>query len=259
MKMVHKHKSVSALLLPPLLVVGGFLAAPDRLLAQSPAVITMDQEPHHHLVLENDFVKIFNVEVPPGNSIVLHRHDGDTAAIAIGDQEVTVGAPGKPDVHQKNSDGQVRLQPSGYVHSTRVDGAAAYHTVAVEFLRPQTGSHNLCAALLVNQPLNCAAPGAVKNAMKDAPYREEPQFASDQTQIQLVRVRPHKTMAIPDSTEVRLIVALDPAAISAKSPGAPDQALRPGDFVWFDTNAASRVLKNNSAKDVRAVTIAFKR
>src|ERR1700758_2947943 len=115
------------------------------LIAQVPSIITMDQEPHHHLVMRNDLVKIFNVVVAPGDSIVLHRHDGDTIAIAIGDQEVTVGVPGKPDVHQKNLDGQVRLQPSGYIHSTHVDGAAAYHTVAVELLHPQNGERNLCA------------------------------------------------------------------------------------------------------------------
>ena len=72
----------------------------------------MDHEPHHHLALHNDYVKVFKVEVSPGDSIVLHSHDQDTVAIAIGDQLVTVGIPGKPDVHQKNADAQVRLQRS---------------------------------------------------------------------------------------------------------------------------------------------------
>jgi hypothetical protein len=61
----------------------------------------MDHEPHHHLALHNDYVKVFNVEVSPGDSIVLHSHDQDTVAIAIGDQLVTVGIPVKPDVRQK--------------------------------------------------------------------------------------------------------------------------------------------------------------
>lgn len=95
---------------------------PLSLFAQGPDVITMDQVPHHYLALHNDYVKVFNVVVPPGDSIVLHRHDQDTIAIAIGDQLVTVGVPGKPDIHQKNADAQVRLQRGGYVHSTRVDG-----------------------------------------------------------------------------------------------------------------------------------------
>jgi hypothetical protein len=51
----------------------------------------MDQEPHHHVALRNNYVKVFKLEVSPGDSIVLHRHDQDTVAIAIGDQDVTVG------------------------------------------------------------------------------------------------------------------------------------------------------------------------
>jgi len=82
------------------------------LAAQSPAVPTMDHEPHHHLALHNDHMKVFNVLVSPGDSIILHSHDQDTVAIAISEQLVPVGLPGKPDVHSKNLDAQVRLQRS---------------------------------------------------------------------------------------------------------------------------------------------------
>ncbi len=84
---------------------------PLPLFAQGPDVITMDQEPHHHLALHNDYVKVFNVKVAPGDSIVLHRHD--QAKIAIGHRLVTAGIPGKPDVRQKNADAQVRSQRGG--------------------------------------------------------------------------------------------------------------------------------------------------
>src|ERR1700737_1849832 len=77
-------------------------------------------ESHHPLALHNDFVNVYNAEAAPGDSLLLHRHVRDGVAIAIGDQTVTIGIPGKPDVHAKNPDGQVRLQPAGYVHSTRV-------------------------------------------------------------------------------------------------------------------------------------------
>lgn len=125
--------------------IAAMFLLPVPLVAQAPDVITMDQEPHHHLALHNDYVKVFRVEVAPGDSIVLQRHDQDTVAIAIGDQLVTVGVPGKPDVHSKNLDAQVRLQRSGYVHSTHVDGDTPYHTVAVELLQPQTDFYNICA------------------------------------------------------------------------------------------------------------------
>jgi hypothetical protein len=232
---------------------------PLPLAAQAPSVITMDQEPHHHLVMKNDFVKIFNVVVAPGDSIVLHRHDGDTVAIAIGDQKVTVGIPNKPDVHQMNTDGQVRLQPSGYIHSTHVDGAGAYHTVAVELLRPQSGDRNLCATVLAGQPLNCPdAPASTSSAN----YTRKPQFESDQTRILLVRLLPHKSMNIAESSgsqdASQLIVALDPATISSKSGEEAIKTLLPGDFVWYDSGLRpTRTLQNQSDQEARIVEIIF--
>ncbi len=155
----------------------------------------MDQEPHHHLALHNDYVKVFKVEVSPGDSIILHRHDQDTIAIAIGDQLVTVGIPGKPDVHQKNADAQVRLQRGGYMHSTRVDGDTPYHTVAVELMHPRTNFHNVCSEILAGQPLN-RTDTATKNS---SAFESEPLLESIETRVQLVRVHPHQSMNLAES------------------------------------------------------------
>jgi len=220
----------------------------------------MDEEPHHHLALRNDFAKVFAVQVSPGDSIVLHRHDQDTIAIAIGNQTVTVGVPGKPDIHQMNADAQVRLQRSGYVHSTRVDGATPYHTVAVELLRPQANFRNLCAAVLASEPLHCSTtPAKLSSASSSDPLLE-----SDQTRVRLVRVRPHRSMNLTGSSDSddasRLIVVLDAASISADSPKELEKALRPGDFVWLDGgHQPARVFRNTSSKEVRFVDIAFLR
>ena len=233
---------------------------PLPLVAQAPAVITMDQEPHHHLALHNDYVKVFKVEVSPGDSIVLHRHDQDTIAIAIGEQLVTVGIPGKPDVHQKNEDAQVRLQRGGYMHSTRVDGDTPYHTVAVELLHPQTGFHNVCAAILPGQPLNC--PETPANA--SSAYTAQPLIESNETRVLFVRVLPHQSMNLAESPAARdasqVIVALDAASISSGLPKEPEKPLQPGDFVWIDGGPGrERVYQNRGDKEARFIEIIFPR
>jgi uncharacterized Zn-binding protein involved in type VI secretion len=235
-------------------VVGlAVLLLPARLaFAQDPAVITMDQEPHHHLVLQNDYVKVFNVEVSPGDSIALHRHDQDTVAIAIGDQLVTVGIPGKPDVHSKNADAQVRLQRSGYMHSTRVDGDTPYHTVAVELLQPQTNFHNVCAEVLVGQPLSCA-PSAKEDS---AGFYSETLLESGETQVRLVRVRSHQSMSPQNFPFAAVIVALDPATIASGSPKRKGKSLQPGEFVWFE-GRHGRPYVNQDDKDARFIEIRF--
>jgi len=226
-----------------------FLKLP--LAAQVPSVVRMDEEPHHHLVFHNDYVNIFYAKAAPGDALLLHRHDHDAVAIAIGDQTVTVGVPGKPDAHSQTADGQVRMQRSGYVHSTRVDGDAAYFTVAVELLHPQTGARNLCAAVLAGEQLNCPDTSASKST-------HQPQFESDQTRIEVVRVRPHEGVNLGHAPDFLLIVPIDPATISPASANELASLLYPGDFVWFDKGGPARKFENKGDKEARFVELIFR-
>lgn len=230
---------------------------PWPLAAQTPAVPTMDHEPHHHLALHNDYVKIFNVVVAPGDSIILHTHDQDTIAVAIGEQLVTVGVPGKPDAHQKNADAQVRLQRSGYVHSTHVDGDTPYHTVAVELMHPQTNFHNSCAEILAGQPLNCPDPAG----RESSGYSSQPLLESGETRVLLVRVHPHQSMKLGEHPVAQVVVALDAASVSSGSSGSdkgPEKALQPGDFVWIDGGPdRAPEYQNRSEKEARFIEIIF--
>ena len=99
---------------------------PLVIFAQIATVIPLASEPHHHLALHNDYVNVYEVEVAPHDSVQLHRHEFDAISIMMSNSEVVVRAPGKPDARQKLSEGQVRLQSSGYVHSTSVEGDAIY-------------------------------------------------------------------------------------------------------------------------------------
>jgi uncharacterized Zn-binding protein involved in type VI secretion len=235
---------------------------PPPLAAQSTDVITMDQEPHHHLVLHNDDVKVFNVVVSPGDSIVLHRHDQDTIAIAIGDQLVTVGVPGKPDVHQKNADAQVRLQRGGYMHSTRVDGDTPYHTVAVELLRPQTNFHNLCAEILPGQPLNCTEEPLWRGEPNSVVYISKPELKSDQTYVRLVIAGPPNSINIANDPVMRdvarLIVALDSVVITSGSSAKQEERLQAGEFKWFGPGqGAVAEVRSAGEQEARLIEIIF--
>jgi hypothetical protein len=231
------------------------LFLPLPLAAQAPPIITMAEEPHHHLALHNDYVNVYNAEAAPGDSLLLHRHIHDAVAIAIGDQTVTVGIPGKPEVHTKNVDGQVRMQVNGYVHSTHNDGKSAYHTVAIELLQTQTGERNLCATVLPGKPMNCpdGAPAASSSKRIDVP-----EFASTETRVETAHLPAHQNARIGGAGESELLVALDPAFISPASGSGPDETLRAGEFLWFDKGAAVRILKNGSDKEVRFVELRFK-
>ena len=40
--------------------------------AQEQSVVPLKLEPHHHLILHNDFVNVYSVRVQPQDSVLLH-------------------------------------------------------------------------------------------------------------------------------------------------------------------------------------------
>jgi quercetin dioxygenase-like cupin family protein len=221
--------------------------------AQAPAIIPLASEPHHHLALHNAYVNVYQVEVAPHDSVLLHRHDADAISIMLSDSEVTVRAPGKPDVHQKLREGQLRLQARGYVHATSIDGDTTYRNVTIELLLPQRGARNLCAPVIAALPLDCpSAPAPPLTAT----HIEQPQFETSQTYLTLIRVLPHQSATLGDPGRPELIVALD--AVATAGGKDPENSLRPGDFAWLAAGKASRLFENNSDKEARLISFALK-
>ena len=225
------------------------IAAP----AQEPAVIPLASEPHHHLALHNAYVNVYQVEVAPHDSVLLHRHDADAISIMLSNSTVTVRAPGKPDVHQKLVDGQLRLQARGYVHSTSIDGDTTYRNVTVELLLPQQSARNLCAPVIAALPLNCPVAQAQSPA---ATHIDQPQFETSQTYITLIRVLPHQSVELGDPGRSELIVALD--AVATAGGEAPQNSLHRGDFVWLEAGKPSQGFKNDGDNEARLISFALK-
>lgn len=222
---------------------------------QETPVIPLSSEPHHHLAFRNHYVNLYQVEVSPHDFVILHRHEFDAVSIMLTDAEVTVRGPGKPDVHQTLSDGQIRLQPRGYVHSTTIEGNTAYHNVTIELLLPQQGARNLCAPVIASQPLNCPRD---QEAAPSATYSELPQFETDQTRVSLIRVLPHQGVTLGEPGRFQLIVLLDALSMVSLEKDHPANQLHPGDFIWFDKANPPQVFKNESDREARLVSFALK-
>ncbi len=229
------------------------LFVPLACCAQETSIPPLKSEPHHHLVLHNDFVNVYSVEVQPHDSVQLHRHEADGIGIMLSDSQITVHAPGKPDAHQTVTNGQLRLQSAGYVHSTSVDGDTPYRNVTVELLAPQRSPQNLCAALIATQPTRCPESTTKPHLVR---HKEEPQFQTEETEITLIRILPGQSVTLDAPALPQLLVILD--AVEGATENSSIKPLRAGDFLWRDVDAAAQVLKNASGREVRVVAFAFK-
>ena len=222
--------------------------------AQMQTVIPLASEPHHHLALHNEYVNVYEVEVAPHDSVQLHRHEFDAVSIMMSNSEVIVRAPGKPDVRQKLSEGQMRLQSSGYVHSTSIEGDTAYRNVTVELLSRQQGGRNLCAKVIATQGLNCPSE---RDSPPGSTPLEQPQYETDQTSVILIRVLPHQKVTTGNTGRLELIVSLDDASVAPVGETGPDNPLPRGGFKWTGIGHAA-VFKNNSDKEARLISFRLK-
>src|SRR6202030_161008 len=46
--------------------------------------VPISEEPHHRLVLQNDFARVYNVTVPPLDTTFLHQHDVPYIYVTLG-------------------------------------------------------------------------------------------------------------------------------------------------------------------------------
>jgi hypothetical protein len=217
---------------------------------QEPSVIPLSSEPHHHLALHNEYINVYQVEVAPHDSVRLHRHDADAISLMLSDAMVTVQSPGKPEVHSKLENGQIRLQRNGYVHSTMIDSDTPYRNVTVELLLPQTGAHNICAQVIPSQLLSCPV-------SDPAPGGDQKQFETDQTLLALLHISPHGSAELTLRDHPMLIVALDPVMATGASRNGP-KALPSGSFLWIEKVGPGGTFKNEGEKEARVILFVLK-
>ncbi len=105
--------------------------------AQSPREVEITAEPDHHLVIENDQVRVFYVDVPPNAETLLHWHRHDYVFVTLGPTEVVNAVKGKDPITQKLEDGDTRLVPGNFAHQVRDVASTHFRNVTVEILQDE--------------------------------------------------------------------------------------------------------------------------
>ncbi|HEY5175723.1 MAG TPA: hypothetical protein VII95_09195 [Terriglobales bacterium] len=97
-------------------------------------VVPIEQEPRHHLVIENEFVRAFAVEIAPHDRTLCHRHPNDYLLYVVGDGDVVSAARDEEPKKLSYRDGECELLQAGMVHVVENLGDAAFRNVVVELL-----------------------------------------------------------------------------------------------------------------------------
>src|SRR4051812_1386760 len=126
-------RKLATFVVAAVLVVSSYAPAADDALRGVPIA----QEHHHHLVLENSFVKAYEVELAPHEATLMHQHLHDYVYIVFGDDDITNAVAGKPEVKLKQPDLAVNYSPGPFAHVAANNADTPFRNITIELLHPQ--------------------------------------------------------------------------------------------------------------------------
>jgi hypothetical protein len=220
-------------------------AGQDALAAQVIAVqnevVPLNGEPHHQIVLRNDFVHVYSVSVQPLDATLVHRHDLPYLAVSLGATEVENAVVGKPETRLSLQDGQVTYSPGGFAHAVRTDAGIVFRNVTIELAKPQGTARNVCKQIVAG-PLACpqqtakSKKPAAEPADDDLPYLE-----TDEVRVDLIKVSSGRDYVEASPTQNAVLVALTNADLDVNLGGEHSSFLHEGDVVWLPAGTHRRI------------------
>ena len=102
-------------------------------------VVPIEQEPRHHLVIENEFVRAFAVEIAAHDRTLCHHHPHDYLMYVAGDAEIISAAREQEPKRLSYRDGECELLSAGMVHVVQNARLTAFRNVVVE-LQPRVST-----------------------------------------------------------------------------------------------------------------------
>lgn len=213
-----------------LLALAGVSAAQEK-------PIPVNQDPHHKVVLKNDFVEVMHVTLLPGERTLYHTHSHDRAAVELTNASITqqkVGdVEGPPAPTQPGDLSVTPMVSGGYSHRVHNVGSGVFEVLDVEFLqRPEKPSEATVA------PVAGENPSAHAYHWSLAPGAKTPEHTHR---------RPY------------LIVAATPMQLKMTSPDGQSftHDVKAGDFHWVDA-PVTHVLANDGATAGEIVELELK-
>ncbi len=111
------------------------MSAAEQGAAAGERAVDVGGDPFHHLLFEDQSVRIFRVEIPAGGETRLHHHPHGFATIALAPGQVRDQRPGGEPAVKEWTSGQTNFAPGGFAHRVRNLGSEPFRAVIVEVKR----------------------------------------------------------------------------------------------------------------------------
>ena len=215
-------------------------------LADAPEV-EITSEPSHHLVLENEFVRVFQVEVAAHAATLMHRHRHDYVFVTLGDAHVSNEVKGKPGADLKFADGDTRFAPGNFAHVARNLAETPFRNVTIELLQDEK---------LRVAPASWPEESGEKTF---AGGRSKILFAKDGVRVSETDLDARATMPSHHHDGPHLVVAISDLDLRSdvEGKGPMPGKFKAGDIKWLP-GGYTHTLTNTGSSPARFVTVEFR-
>jgi quercetin dioxygenase-like cupin family protein len=216
--------------------------------ASSPAAeVEITSEPSHHLILQNQYVRVFQVEVAPHAATLMHRHGHDYIFVTLGASEVSNEVAGKPPVTLKLQDGEVRATDGGFVHIARNLAATPFRNITIELLQDDKARTSPPPKWDDDRSLQVLHGGTQQVLfVKDGVRVSETELQVAGSVPKHRHTRPHLVIAITDLTFRSDVVGK----------GASNVEMKSGEIKWVEGDLTHTITNVGNA-DAKFVTFEF--
>jgi len=100
--------------------------------------VPIEQEPAHQLVLQNEYVRVFEIRLPPGGATLWHVHLHDGVVVGLSDATIEdQPEDGKAEtIHPHRGEVAYGATSTARTHRVRNVGETTFHIVYIELLTP---------------------------------------------------------------------------------------------------------------------------
>ena len=231
----------SHLLFPALVLAAITLAA------QTTSEVEITAEPHHHLLLENQQVRVWLAEVAPHDATLLHRHNHDYVFVSLGETNVSNEVEGKPPVTLKMQDGETRFSQGGFAHIARDLASTPFRAIAVEILQDEAAHKTPPPKWDEERGLHVFT-GGTQHIM----------FVQDGVRVSETELQPGATLPSHHHSGPHLLVAVSDLEIRSdvEGQGPMPGHFKSGDVKWLPGDY-THTLTNTGKQQAKFVTLEF--
>jgi hypothetical protein len=195
------------------------------------------------MVLQNDFVRIMRVLIPPGDATGWHEHNFDYVVVAVNGTKIHVDVRGDP----KAVEGVMETSSVGYVNY------AGKHFVHRVGNRSETLNHQLAFEILYPSPGSFTA----SDGSRGPQYKMERD--NDRVRVWRLKLAPGEIAELIDqkAPAVRVILSGERILETDSNGQVKEIGIKSGDYAWLSGSAA-RSVTNAGLMPVELVEVELK-